>query len=220
MWTPHRGQMVVSFLRKLLSLVFKNVCRGQELWTKELIKRLCFFLISLNRFFVDYYSTSSRMSASITTDILGAVADLRTRDLRFRQRQLIALHTWISKNIAELKRAFRADDGLSDPEAQFILSMALDDLRRNYDSLDLKKELDIEFRIKNGRDNEQRRVPEDIVYVVPDSFTLFYGVTSALCASVAAGSCCIVEVCACVSSKPQSNFVTDSGLTFLSCPTT
>ena len=143
------------------------------------------------------------MSASITTGILSAVADRRTRDLRFRQRQLISLHRWISKNIAELESAVSADDGLSDAEAQFVLALALDELKRNYENLDLKKELDIEFRIKNGRDNEERRLPEDVVYVIPDSFTLFYGVTSALCASVAAGSCCIVEVCACGSPAPN-----------------
>ena len=134
------------------------------------------------------------MNASTTSGVLSAVADRRTRDLRYRQRQLISLHRWISNNVAELENAISADDGLFDTEAQFVIALSVDELRKNYDSLDLKKELDIEYRIKNGRDNVERRLAEDIVYVIPDRFTLFYGVMSALCASVAAGSCCIVEV--------------------------
>ena len=152
------------------------------------------------------------MSASITSGVLSAVADRRTRDLRYRQRQLISLHGWISKNVAELESAISADDGLFDTETQFVIALALDELRRSYDSLDLKKELDIEYRIKNGRENEERRLAEEIVYVIPDKFTLFYGVMSTLCASVAAGSCCIVEVCA--SGTPtQMVFIRGSWLT-------
>ena len=142
------------------------------------------------------------MSVSITSGVFSAVADRRTWHLRFRQRQLISLHRWISKNLVELESATCADDGLSDTEAQFVIGLSLDELRRSYDNLDLKKELDIEFRIKNGRQNEERRLPEEIVYVIPDNFTLLYSVTSALCASVAAGACCIVEVCAFRHSHP------------------
>jgi aldehyde dehydrogenase (NAD+) len=136
------------------------------------------------------------MSTSITTGVLSAVADRRTKDLRYRQRQLLSLHRWISKNLTELESAIRADDGLSSTETQFVIALALDELRRSYDSLDLKKELDIEFRIKNGQDNTERMLPEDIVYVIPDNFTLFYSVMSALCTAIAAGSCCVIEVCA------------------------
>jgi len=136
------------------------------------------------------------MSTSVTTGVFSAVADRRTRDLRYRQRQFISLHRWISNNLTELESAVRTDDDLSEAETQFVIALALDELRRSYDGLDLKTELDIEFRIKNGRDNPERRLPEDVVYVIPDNFTLFYSIMSALCASIAAGSCCIVEVCA------------------------
>lgn len=134
------------------------------------------------------------MSESITTDILSAVADRRTRDLRFRQRQLISLHGWITKNVSALEVAISTDDEISIAEAQIVIGLALHDLKRNYESLDLRKELDVEFRIKNGRNNEDRRLPQEIVYVIPSNFTLFYGVMSVLCASVAAGSCCVIEV--------------------------
>lgn len=142
------------------------------------------------------------MSASITNGVLGAVADRRTKDLRYRQRQLISLHRWLSENHAELESATREDNGLSAAETHFIIASGLDTLRRNYDSLDLKSELDIEFRIKNRQDNLERRLSEDIVYVIPDNFTLFYSVMTALCAAVAAGSCCVIEVCAADTSSP------------------
>ncbi|KAJ9615475.1 hypothetical protein H2200_001550 [Cladophialophora chaetospira] len=134
------------------------------------------------------------MNSSITAGVLSAIADRRTRDLRFRQRQLISLHDWITNNTSGLETALSEDDDISQAEAHFVIGLALDELRRNYESLDLKKELDIEFRIKNARDNEHRRLPQEIVYVIPHRFTFFFGVTSALCASVAAGSCCIVEL--------------------------
>ncbi|KAK5059602.1 hypothetical protein LTR69_006191 [Exophiala sideris] len=134
------------------------------------------------------------MSTSITNGVLSAVADRRTKDLRYRQRQLISLHRWLSENHAELESATREDNGLSAAETHFIVASGLDALRQNYDSLDLKRELAIEFRIKNGQDNIERRLSEDIVYVIPDNFTLFYSVMTALCAAVAAGSCCVIEL--------------------------
>ncbi len=134
------------------------------------------------------------MSAAIVTGVLSAVADSRTSDLRYRQRQLISLHRWISKHLVDAKSAVTADDGLTYSETRFVISLALDELRRSYDSLDLKKELDVEFRIMNGRDNADRRLSVNIVYVIPESYTLFYSVMSALCLSVAAGSCCVIEV--------------------------
>jgi acyl-CoA reductase-like NAD-dependent aldehyde dehydrogenase len=136
------------------------------------------------------------MNELIIEGILSVVADRRTRDLRFRQRQLISLHGWIAKHVAELEAAISTDDGYSTAEAQVEIAMALKDLKENYESLDLRKELDVEFRIKNGRNNKDRRVPHEIVYVIPSTFTLLYSVMSVLCASIAAGCCCIVEVCA------------------------
>ena len=125
---------------------------------------------------------------------LSTVADRRTTNLRFRQHQLLFLRTWIDAHIPDLEAALKVDEGMSKAEAQLIIAMGLDDLRRNYDSLDLKSELDIEFRLRNNRENTERTVAEELVYVIPDRYTLFYSVMSSLCACIAAGSCCTVEV--------------------------
>ena len=136
------------------------------------------------------------MDSATASNFISALSDRHTRDLRYRQRQFISLHKWISKQSADLETAISADDGLSHSEARFIIALALKELRQAYDSLDLKQELEIEYRIKKGKDNEARRLPEELVYVIPETFTLFYSVVSVICACLAAGSGCLVEVCA------------------------
>ena len=123
-----------------------------------------------------------------------AVADRRTTNVRFRQHQLLSLRKWIDEHISDLEDALRADEGLSKSEAQLIIAMSLDEVRRNYDSLDLKEELDIEYRVKKSHDSKERKLAEELVYVIPDRYTLLYGVASSLCACIAAGSCCTLEV--------------------------
>jgi acyl-CoA reductase-like NAD-dependent aldehyde dehydrogenase len=135
------------------------------------------------------------MSAPITETLLGAVADRRTKDLRFRQRQLTRLHEWIVQNASDVRNAITTDEDLSNNEAGFVLASTLDDLRRQYDSLDLRQELNIEFRIKQQKDGRERRQPEELVYIIPDNFTAFFSTVSALGASIVAGCCCVVEVC-------------------------
>lgn len=125
---------------------------------------------------------------------LSTVTDRRTTNLRFRQHQLLSLRKWIDGHIPDFEAALKVDEDMSKAEAQLTIAMGLDDLRRNYDSLDLKSELDIEFRLRKGQDNSERTVAEELVYVIPDRYTLFYGVMSSLCACIAAGSCCTVEV--------------------------
>lgn len=75
-----------------------------------------------------------------------------------------------------------------------MVSQALQELEKYYNELDLQKSLEEEYRVKNGRNNDDGRAPEAVVYIIPDKFTLFYSVLCALCACIAAGSCCIVEV--------------------------
>ena len=134
------------------------------------------------------------MGSLTESNVFSAVADRRATDLRFRQRQLRSLHGWIDQHIHDLQEAVCKDDDLWEAEAQLVISNVLDELRTHYDSLDLKQELGVEYRIKTGQDNEVRRLPEELVYVIPHTFTVFFGVLSALCACITAGSCCIVEV--------------------------
>ncbi|KPI36600.1 uncharacterized protein AB675_4433 [Cyphellophora attinorum] len=127
------------------------------------------------------------------TAILSTVSEGRTKDLRYRQRQLLSLHSWIDTHATEIAGALAADDGRSPLEAEFVLSAVLNELRHHYESLDLKKELAVEYSIKKGKENPDRRVAEDLVYLVPARSSLVFSVLVVLCASIAAGCCFIVE---------------------------
>jgi hypothetical protein len=126
--------------------------------------------------------------------IFSTVADGRTKDLRYRQRQFISLHRWITSHLAEIESAICKDDGLSESAASFTMTTALQELGEYYNALSLKQHLQDEYRVKHGRDNPDGRSPRDLVYILPDTFTLFYGVMCALYPCIAAGSCCVVEV--------------------------
>jgi hypothetical protein len=128
------------------------------------------------------------------SDILSTVSEGRSKDLRYRQRQLLSLRGWIDTHATEIAGALAADDSLSPSEAQFVLSAILNELRHHYDSLDLQQELAVEYSIKKGKENPGRRVAEDLVYLVPARSSLVFSVLGVLCASIAAGSCFIVEV--------------------------
>lgn len=134
------------------------------------------------------------MTSQEITVVLSTVADGRVRDLRYRQRQLISLHAWITGHLDEIETGFRKDDHLAESEAQFLVTTTLNHLRRLYDALDLKQELAAEYSVKNRRDNHDRKVPEELAYIVPEKFTLFYSVISTLCTCIVAGTCCLVEV--------------------------
>lgn len=134
------------------------------------------------------------MSSLEIQTVLSAVCDGRSRDLRYRQRQLLSLHHWVVENSAELQQAICRDDRLSDYEARFVVAAALVDIRTAYESLDLKKELTAEYSIKRNQANEGRRVPEELVYLTLEKYTILYCLVSALSACIAAGSCCLIEV--------------------------
>lgn len=134
------------------------------------------------------------MTSAEIRGILSTVQDGRTKDVRYRQRQFLSLHQWIDSHRPEIEVAVRKDDHCTDIEARFVLALTLQDLRRHYDGLDLKNALEEEYRVKYGRNNPGGSIPEDVVYIIPEKFTLFYSVMSALFAGIAAGSCCIIEV--------------------------
>ncbi len=134
------------------------------------------------------------MTSSEIQTVLSAVRDGRSRDLRYRQRQLSSLHRWIVENSGELQQAICRDDTLSDSEARFVVAAALVDIRTVYDSLDLKKELKAEYSIKRNQANEGRRLPEELVYLTLEKYTILYSLVNVLSACIAAGSCCLIEV--------------------------
>lgn len=134
------------------------------------------------------------MASAEVKVVLSTISDGRVRDVRFRQNQFHSIHRWITDHTAQIEAAIRDDVGFSDLQAKYMVSLTLRDLRRNYAKLDLKQALQAEYSVKHGRNNEKGSVPEDLVYIIPDRYTVFYSVLAALFASITAGSCCLIEV--------------------------
>lgn len=134
------------------------------------------------------------MSSIELKTVLSTAADERTRDLRYRQRQFLSLHQWIINHLVDIESSFCKDDHLSELEARFMVSLVLQELQRHYNALDLKRTLDEEYSVKNGRSNASGKSPEEVVYILPDKYTLFYSVLSVLCTCIASGSCSVIEV--------------------------
>ncbi|OQV00734.1 hypothetical protein CLAIMM_06193 [Cladophialophora immunda] len=136
----------------------------------------------------------SSRSAETVDLVLSTIQDGRTRDLRYRQRQLRSLHAWITGHVADIETGVQKTDHLSRPETRLLTILSLSRLREVYDALDLKTELADEYRIKNGQDHAGRQVPEELTYVVPERRLLFYNIMSILYVCIAAGSSVIVEL--------------------------
>ena len=138
------------------------------------------------------------MASQEVQAVLSAVWDGRSRDLRYRQRQFLSLHHWIVDHTDEIQLAICRDDKVPESEARFVIAAALTDIRTAYDSLDLKEELKEEYSIKRNQANEGRRVPDELVYLTLEKYTIFYCLVNVLTACLAAGSCCLIEVRRCV----------------------
>ncbi|OOQ86815.1 aldehyde dehydrogenase PutA [Penicillium brasilianum] len=128
------------------------------------------------------------------TRIVAANLDGRTQNTRYRQAEFHRLQAVLVKHIAEIQDAIRADSGHTQQEIRAEVVLALQELRTHYTSLDLKKDLEIEYRIANGKDNAENVQGAGIVYIVPSTHTLFFSVISALTAALAAGNCIVLEL--------------------------
>ena len=126
--------------------------------------------------------------------VWNAAIDGRSRDLRFRQKQLRSLKDWVTKRAKETTQAIGQDLDCTKGEAEYVLARTLFELRQHYDNLSLQEELQLEYSIKNSRTCAERRIAVGIAYIIPEKTTLFYSVLSALYAAIEAGSCCIIEV--------------------------
>ncbi|KAM6540359.1 hypothetical protein FALCPG4_002077 [Fusarium falciforme] len=133
-------------------------------------------------------------SAVTIAQVQATATEGRMRDLRHRQKQLISLHRQLTENEAEAISALQADDGFSREEAEFVLAATLDEIRAHYDALDLKNELEVEYGIKRGKSNEQKRTVQPLAYIVPETFTLLYSVLAAFAAATEAGACCVFKL--------------------------
>jgi acyl-CoA reductase-like NAD-dependent aldehyde dehydrogenase len=133
--------------------------------------------------------TPTSLDLVLTTALEGRMKDLRTR-----QRILQELHVKLTENVEELVSATAEDDRISREEAQVVVSAGLFELRAHYNRLNLKDELDAEYSIARKKSCLDKRVPFGIVYVIPEVYTAFFSIITALSAAIAAGNCVVIEV--------------------------
>lgn len=126
--------------------------------------------------------------------IQAANVDGRTQNTRYRQSQFQRLQSALVDNIAEIQDAIRADSGHSQQEIRAEVVLGLQELRSHYATLDLSKDLEVEYRVAHGKDNFGGARGAGIVYIIPCVHTLFFSVISALTAALAAGNCIVLEV--------------------------
>ncbi|KAF5240667.1 hypothetical protein FANTH_9471 [Fusarium anthophilum] len=136
---------------------------------------------------------TSRINTTIA-QVRSTAIEGRMRDLRHRQEQLLSLHKHLRENESEVIKASRADDGLTADEALFVLGSTLSEIRTHYDALDLKKELKVEYGIKWGRSNVNKRAAHSLAYIILDKQSLLFNVLSAFAAATEAGACCIFNI--------------------------
>ncbi|CAK96585.1 uncharacterized protein An07g01400 [Aspergillus niger] len=126
--------------------------------------------------------------------IVAAEIDGRCQNIRYRQNQYHSLQSALVQNIEQIKEAIAADSGNSPEEVRAEICLAFKEIRTHYASLDLKKDLEEEYRVANGKDNYDGKRGVGIVYIVPSSHTMFFSVVAALSAAIAAGNCVILEL--------------------------
>ena len=123
-----------------------------------------------------------------------AIIDGRTANVRYRQKELQALHTALIENADALATAISQDTGATSAEVEAELFLTTDCLRHAYDSLDFGKELKEEFLVSNGEDNTGRRIGVGLVAIRPTFHTRLFSVLSPICGAIAAGNCVLLEV--------------------------
>lgn len=123
-----------------------------------------------------------------------AVTDGRTENVRYRQKQLMWLHTALRESAEPICAAISKDSKCSSYEVEVEYYLAMTSIKELYDSLSLEKSLEEEYLVRKGQDNTKRRVGLGLVVIRPATHTRFYSVLSALSAAIAAGNCVLLEV--------------------------
>lgn len=134
------------------------------------------------------------MASQPFSRLISAEIDGRTQNTRYRQNQFHRLQSVLVDHIDEIKEAIQADSGHGPEEAQAEICLALEELRTHYCALNLEQDLEREYRAAAGKDNVDAVRGVGIVYIVPCTHTIFFSVTCALSAAIAAGNCVVVEV--------------------------
>lgn len=119
----------------------------------------------------------------------------RCHNAFFKQKQLKALHNTLRNNVSAIKDAIQQDTHVSNEEAVTEVAFALDIVREHYTSVNVKKELEHEYLITNGKDAGDKREPLGVVFIEPQqNHTPFFSIIAPLSAAVAAGNCVALKV--------------------------
>ncbi|KAL4992700.1 Aldehyde/histidinol dehydrogenase [Aspergillus falconensis] len=128
--------------------------------------------------------------------VRASAIDGRALNTRHKQTQLQRLQSALLQHIQPVKAAIRTDTNHDAGEIQAEIVLALTELRTHYLSLSLEQDLEQEYRVANGKDNPDAARPggSGIVYVVPSTHSMFFGVLAAISAAIVGGCCVILEL--------------------------
>ncbi|KAL6233297.1 hypothetical protein BDW75DRAFT_252112 [Aspergillus navahoensis] len=135
-------------------------------------------------------------SPSAFPRIRASAIDGRALNTRYKQTQLQRLQSGLVQHIQPVKAAIKADTNHDGGEIEAEIVLALTELRTHYLSLSLEQDLEREYRVANGKDNPDAARPggSGIVYVVPSTHGMFFGVIAAISAAIVGGCCVILEL--------------------------
>ena len=110
--------------------------------------------------------------------IAESVTDGRAENVRYRQEELFNLHRVLVEQAPAICQALSRDGQgeQSQQEAETEYYLTLDAVRHFYGLLDFDQELEKEYRVANGKNNEERRVGFGMVVIRPTSHTRFYSI--------------------------------------------
>jgi hypothetical protein len=126
--------------------------------------------------------------------IRASIIDGIAINVRFRERNLGALHHGIEKSRPEIIAALQ--DGVAgttqiEAEAQYI--MTLNAIRDFHKATDPKESLKQEYRPAKSQDDVHKRSPFGYAYVLPPTGDSLYSLVVPVAAAIAAGNCVLIE---------------------------
>ena len=167
--------------------------KSGERVSQELTKTLCCcrnhcFLTARNR------QTATASMDDQISNIRSSVIDGRAQTPRFRQRQLAALHSTLTKSKNDFLNAIVNDTQYTRTEAEAQYYLTLQSLKSIYLQLDPLKMIETEYSIAKGHSNLDRRVAYGCAYIVPSQTSALYSTIVPATAAIAAGNCVVLEL--------------------------
>lgn len=123
-----------------------------------------------------------------------AALDQRAKNARFRQNQLLKLHSSLLARRGKLHDTIVRETGCSELEAKVEILLTTSAVAELYESLDVESELQEEYRLSAQKNNLQRRDGVGLVLLRPTSHTRLYSTIQPLAVAIRAGSCVVIEV--------------------------